>query len=63
MASRISAMWGDKRVEWQLNEDEFGFEIFDRVLGDNDSAYGDNDYVEANIIPLFYRVLKYGICK
>ncbi len=56
-------MWGDEIYEWQQNEDELGFEFFGRVLGSVGSEYGNEDYNEEDPIPLFYRVLKYGICK
>eukprot|EP00533_Pseudo-nitzschia_delicatissima_P009185 CAMPEP_0116078696 /NCGR_PEP_ID=MMETSP0327-20121206/744_1 /TAXON_ID=44447 /ORGANISM="Pseudo-nitzschia delicatissima, Strain B596" /LENGTH=1586 /DNA_ID=CAMNT_0003569267 /DNA_START=176 /DNA_END=4936 /DNA_ORIENTATION=+ len=51
-------MWGDERFEWQEDEDELGFY---RVLGSDGADYGKEDYNEGSAIPIFYRILKYGI--
>ena len=53
-------MWGDERFEWQQDEDELGFY---RALGSDGAEYGKEDYNEGFAIPIFYRILKYGICK
>ena len=56
-------MWNGEGGEGDLYDDEVEFQSFDRILGGGESDYGNGGYVEVQAIPLFYRVLKYGICK
>lgn len=57
-------MWDDEEIEWQQEEDGFGFELLKRMLAADDSDYDEEGYGENDVvIPLYYKVLKYGICK
>ena len=56
-------MWSDDKIEPALYEDELEFDIFDRILAGNETYYDSEGYDTAVAIPLFYKVLKYGICK
>ena len=57
-------MWDDEEIEWQQEEDGFGFELLKRMLAADDSDYDEEGYDENDVvIPLYYKVLKYGICK
>jgi hypothetical protein len=51
-------MWSDEEIEWH----EFG--SLNRLLAGDGSAYDEEDYDgKKEAIPLFYTILKYGICK
>ena len=56
-------MWSDDGIEPTLYEDELEFDIFDRMLVGNETYYDSEGYVNEVAVPLFYKVLKYGICK
>ncbi len=59
----IPVMWGDDGIEPAIYEDELEFDFLDRMLGGNETDYSSEGYIEAGAVPLFYKVLKYGICK
>jgi hypothetical protein len=57
-------MWDEKEIEWQQEEDGFGFEFLNRMLAGDNSDYDEEGYDENGVVvPLYYKVLKYGICK
>ena len=58
-------MWREDKMEWPQEDDEFGFgfAFLYRMLGVEESSYGDEGYYEKDIVPLDYRLLNYGICK
>lgn len=55
-------MWSDEEIEWH-EEDEFELLFLNRILGGEESDYSEGDSGGKDIIPLYYSILKYGICK
>jgi hypothetical protein len=61
---RLVAMWDDEELEWKQEADGFGFEFLNRMLVGDDSDYDEEGYDENDVvIPLYYKILKYGICE